>query len=84
MLGALAEDGDLRAWFTRLGALPEGMRAKELLEIAGRMRAAGEDAELVQTAAMLANAELFSAAQAALADFLACRKASPRLPSTAP
>jgi hypothetical protein len=57
----LAEDADLRGWFESLGAMPEAMRAKVVLELAGRMKSAGEHREMIEATSLLACAEVFSA-----------------------
>lgn len=62
----LAEDDDLRAWFESFADVPDHERAAEFRRLAVRMNAAGEAPELVQATVLLAEPEVFRAAQAAL------------------
>jgi hypothetical protein len=62
----LTEDDDLRAWFESFAEVPEHERAAEFRRLAAQMQAAGEAREFVQATALLAETEVFRAAQAAL------------------
>ena len=64
----LAEDDDLRAWFESFANAPDGQREVEFRGLAARMHAAGEAQELIAATAMLANSEIYRAAQAALGE----------------
>ena len=69
-IAVLVEDEDLRAWFESFAALPEMLRAAEFAGLAGRMRAAGEDAELVRATALLAEVEIYEGVRRALQETL--------------
>lgn len=62
----LTEDDDLRGWFETVAALSEPTRAVEFQQLAARMGAAGEHAELVQATSLLAHPWVFRAVEAAL------------------
>ena len=62
----LAEDDDLRAWFESFRETPDAVREAEFLAIAAKMQAAGEAPELIVATALLAKAEVYRAAEAAL------------------
>ena len=62
----LGEDEDLRAWFESFIEVSEAERATSFLELAARMQAAGERAELVTATTLLATPEIFRATHAAL------------------
>ena len=62
----LAEDDDLRAWFESFQETSDGFREVEFRKLAARMHAASEAPELIAATALLANPEIYRAAQAAL------------------
>jgi hypothetical protein len=62
----LAKDDDLRAWFESFVEISDAERATSFLELAARMQAAGERAELIAATTLLATPEIFRAAHAAL------------------
>ena len=62
----LAEDDDLRAWFESFSEMPDVEREVGFRALAGRMQAAGEAPELIAATALLANAEIYRAAEMAL------------------
>jgi hypothetical protein len=62
----LTEDDDLRAWFESFAEVPEHECVAEFRRLAARMHAAGEAPELIHATALLAEPEVFRAAQAAL------------------
>jgi hypothetical protein len=68
----LVEDDDLRAWFESFRETPGAQREVAFLGLAARMHAAGEAPELIAATALLAKAEVFHAAEAALRQAMEC------------
>jgi len=56
---ALIETKDLRAWFYALERLPISVRQTAFSEMAAQMRRAGEDSELANAVASLANPKIY-------------------------
>ena len=56
---ALVEAGHLRAWFYALERLPASIRDTAFSEIAAQMRRDGEDLELADAVASLANPKIY-------------------------
>lgn len=56
---ALVETQSLRAWFYALERLPVSVRETTFSEMAARMRRDGEDSELADAVASLANATIY-------------------------
>jgi hypothetical protein len=56
---ALVETHHLRAWFYALERLPVSFRETAFSEMAAQMRTAGEDSELADAVASLANPKMF-------------------------
>ena len=69
----LAEDEDLRAWFESFRDTPDAVREVEFCTLAAKMQAAGEAPELIAATALLARAEVYRAAEAALRELLEAR-----------
>ncbi len=56
---ALVEAQHLRAWFYALERLPASIRQTAFSEMAAQMRRAGEDGELTEVVASLANPKIY-------------------------
>jgi hypothetical protein len=56
---AFVETHHLRAWFYALERLPVSFRYRLFSEVAGQMRAAGEDPKLADALASLANPKMY-------------------------
>ena len=69
-IAVLVEDEELRAWFESFESMPETLRGAEFVGLAGRMRAAGEDAELVRATALLAEPEIYEGVRRTLREAL--------------
>ena len=69
----LAEDDDLRAWFESFRDASGAEREGEFRALAAKMQAASEAPELIAATALLANAEVFQAAQMALREAMESR-----------
>jgi hypothetical protein len=67
---ALAEDEDLQLWFESLADVSERERAGEFRQMAARMEASGEHAELAHTIGLLAAPGIYEAVRTALAELL--------------
>ncbi len=72
-IAVLVEDEDLRLWFESFAEAPQAQRVAEFLGIAGRMRAAGEDAELVRATSLLAEPEVYEGVSRGLREALSGR-----------
>ena len=56
---ALVETAQLRSWFYALEQLPEPLRETSFSEMAAKMRAAGEDVDLIEAVAALARPKMY-------------------------
>jgi hypothetical protein len=63
---ALVETQHLRAWFYALERLPASVRDTAFSEMAAEMRRDGEDSELADAVAALANAKIYQTILAAV------------------
>ena len=63
---ALVEAQHLRAWFYALGRLPASVRETAFSEMATQMQRDGEDPELAEAVASLANAKTYDTILAAV------------------
>lgn len=68
LVQVLRDSDNLRAWFGALGHLPDAQRSAAIHIMAEQMRAGGEEAEMVNDVAALANPQLFAAVARTLRD----------------
>ena len=66
-IAVLEEDEDLRAWFDSFAETPAWQRVDEFRQLAARMHAGGEHADLVRATALLAEDAVYRAVVATLA-----------------